>query len=81
MAKEHKHTPPTAEDWIKSGHKKISKAICLIQSARELDLTFAFDRKPDWNNEVLDDIDKALKYLAYADATFNLWDEDLKEGE
>lgn len=72
---------PTAEDWIKSGHKKISRAICLIQSARELDLKFAFGREPSWNDEVLDDIDKALKYLAYADATFNLWDEDLDEGE
>ena len=80
MAEEHKHIPPTAEDWLKSGHKKISKAICLLESANELDLKFAFN-KTDWNDEVLDYIDKALKYLAYVDAEFNLWDDDPEEGE
>ena len=70
------HNPPTAEDWIKSGHKKISRAVCLLESAQELDLEFAFN-KTDWNDEIREYIDKALKYLAYVEAEFNLWDEDL----
>ncbi|MBO7714757.1 MAG: hypothetical protein J6S85_14360 [Methanobrevibacter sp.] len=67
---------PTPEERIQEANKKISKAICLIQSAQEFDLEFAF-KDTDWNDEVRDDIDKALKYLSYATATFTLWNEDL----
>ena len=62
-------------EWIKSGHNKISKAICILESAQELDLEFAFNNV-DWNDEIRDYVDKALKYLAYVDAELHLWDED-----
>ena len=71
---------PTPEERIQEANKKISKAICLIQSAQEIDLEFAF-KDTDWNDEVRDDIDKALKYLSYVTATLTLWDEDLKEND
>ena len=70
---------PTPEERIQEANKKISRAICLIQSAQEIDLEFAFD-KTDWNDEVRDDVDKALKYLSYVVATFTLWNEE-EEGE
>lgn len=71
---------PKPEERIQEANKKISKAICLIQSAQEFDLEFAF-KDTDWNDEVRDDIDKALKYLSYVTATFNLWNEDLDKND
>jgi hypothetical protein len=71
---------PTPEERIQEANKKISQAICLIQSAQEFDLEFAF-KETDWNDEVRDDIDKALKYLSYVTATFNLWNEDLDKDD
>lgn len=66
---------PTPEERVQEANKKISKAICLIQSAQEIDLEFAFD-KTDWDDEVRDDIDKALKYLSYVVATLTIWDDE-----
>lgn len=70
---------PTPEERIQEANKKISRAICLIQSAQEIDLEFAFD-KTDWNDEVRDDVDKALKYLSYVVATLTIWNDE-EEGE
>ena len=69
---------PTPEERIVEANKKISKAICLLQSAQELDLEFAFD-KTDWDDEVRWYLDKALKNLAYVSATLNIWNDE--EGE
>ena len=69
---------PTPEERIVEANKKISKAICLLQSAQELDLEFAFD-KTDWDDEVRWYRDKALKNLAYVSATLNIWNDE--EGE
>lgn len=66
---------PTPEERIVEANKKISKAICLLQSAQELDLEFAFD-KTDWDDEVRWYLDKALKNLAYVSATLNIWNDD-----
>lgn len=71
---------PTPEERIQEANKKISRAICLIQSAQEIDLEFAFD-KTDWNDEVRWDLDRALKYLSYVVATLTIWNDEDEEGE
>lgn len=71
---------PTPEERIQEANKKISRAICLIQSAQEIDLEFAFD-KTDWDDEVRWDLDKALKYLSYVVATLTIWNDEDEEGE
>ena len=71
---------PTPEERIQEANKKISRAICLIQSAQEFDLEFAF-KDTDWDDEVRDDIDKALKYLSYVVATLTIWNDEEGGGE
>lgn len=71
---------PTPEERIQEANKKISRAICLIQSAQEIDLEFAFD-KTDWDDEVRWDLDRALKYLSYVVATLTIWNDEDEEGE
>lgn len=71
---------PTPEERIQEANKKISRAICLIQSAQEIDLEFAFD-KTDWDDEVRWDLDKALKYLSYVVASLTIWNDEDEEGE
>lgn len=71
---------PTPEERIQEANKKISRAICLIQSAQEIDLEFAFD-KTDWDDEVRWDLDRALKYLSYVVATLTIWNDEEEEGE
>lgn len=70
---------PTPEERIQEANKKISRAICLIQSAQEIDLEFAFD-KTDWDDGVRWDLDRALKYLSYVVATLTVWNDE-EEGE
>lgn len=70
---------PTPEERVQEANKKISRAICLIQSAQEIDLEFAFN-KTDWNDDVRWDLDKALKYLSYVVATLTIWNDE-EEGE
>ena len=60
---------------VAEANKKISKAVCLIQSAND-DLDYVFEQT-DWDGMIMFDIEKAIKYLAYVIASFNLWDEDL----
>lgn len=71
---------PTPEERIQEANKKISRAICLIQSAQEIDLEFAFD-KTDWDDEVRWDLDRALKYLSYVVASLTIWNDENEEGE
>jgi hypothetical protein len=71
---------PTPEERIQEANKKISRAICLIQSAQEIDLEFAFD-KTDWDDEVRWDLDRALKYLSYVVASLTIWNDEDEEGE
>ena len=70
---------PTPEERIQEANKKICKAVCLLQSAQEIDLEFAFD-KTNWDDEVRWYLDKALKNLAYVVSTLATWNDE-EEGD
>jgi len=72
---------PKPEERVREANKKICDAVGLIESAQEMDLEWAFNDAPEWNDDVRYDIDKALKYLCYVIATLSTWEDDLKEGE
>ena len=58
-------------------NKKLSNALCLIDSARS-DLEYVFDNT-DWDDMIMCDIDESAMKLGFVIGAFNLWPDEIRE--